>query len=126
MVGPSPFPRPRGNFVHLFADTVVMGATGGRGRGRHGGDTARGSASPNQKRAGGAALRYEHSRQRPASSARPEKERMSRREVALAWLCILTFVGGLVGLVISAQTWGPTIWGDVAPDWPGGGYGFAG
>jgi hypothetical protein len=50
---------------------------------------------------------------------------MSRRAVVLAWLCSLTFVGGLVGLVISAQTWGPTIWGDIAPGWPGGGYGFA-
>ncbi|NGO12189.1 hypothetical protein G5C60_32435 [Streptomyces sp. HC44] len=46
--------------------------------------------------------------------------------MVLAWLCSLTFAGGIVGLVISAQTWGPTIWGDIAPDWPGGGYGFAG
>ncbi|MER5222158.1 hypothetical protein [Streptomyces flaveus] len=71
-------------------------------------------------------MRYEHSRVRPASSAKPEKERMSRREVALAWLCILALVGGLVAFAISTITWGPTLWGDVAPGWPGGGYGFAG
>jgi hypothetical protein len=51
---------------------------------------------------------------------------MSKREVAVAWLVVLTFVAALVTLAIAEETWGPTIWGDIAPGWPGGGYAFTG
>ncbi|MDN3024825.1 hypothetical protein [Streptomyces sp. S.PB5] len=67
------------------------------------------------------ALQYEHRRGRPASPrAREKRERPWL--VALVVLPLTAAVAAAVG--VSGETWGPEAWGNLAPDWPGGGYGF--
>ncbi|WP_406332122.1 hypothetical protein [Streptomyces sp. NBC_00203] len=84
-----------------------------------------GSARPKRRRAAAPALRYEHTRERPPSSWQRAKEKMSKGEVLFAWLFVLSIIGAFVSFGFTTETWGPDLWGDIAPGWPGGGYGFA-
>ncbi|MER5880029.1 hypothetical protein ABT119_29435 [Streptomyces sp. NPDC001910] len=83
-----------------------------------------GSARPKRRRAAGAALRYEHVRQRPSAWSQA-KEKASRGESWLGCLVMLVGMAGIVGFALLGMTWGPVLWGRVAPAVPGGGYGFA-
>ncbi|MFF0190081.1 hypothetical protein [Streptomyces sp. NPDC005244] len=83
-----------------------------------------GSARPKRRRAAGAALRYEHVRQR-ASAWSQAKEKASRGESWFGCLVMLVGMAGIVGFALLGMAWGPVLWGRVAPAVPGGGYGFA-
>ncbi|MFI1681243.1 hypothetical protein [Streptomyces sp. NPDC020607] len=84
-----------------------------------------------RRRAAGPALRYEHvpgartsgrSGERKRKGAAEEGERANWLFGTLMFLAVLAVVV-LFGLANLA--WGDTLWGEVAPAWPGGGYGFA-
>lgn len=83
-----------------------------------------GSARPKRRRAAGAALRYEHVRQRPSAWSQA-REKASRGECLAGCLVLLVVTAALIGLALTVMTWGPRLWGRVAPSVPGGGYGFA-
>ncbi|MER5397741.1 hypothetical protein [Streptomyces sp. NPDC002599] len=83
-----------------------------------------GSAKPKRRRAAGAALRYEHVRQRPSVWAQA-REKASRAESYFGCLVLLAVTAAIVGFALAGMAWGSELWGDVAPAWPGGGYGFA-
>ncbi|WP_327409198.1 hypothetical protein OG458_19160 [Streptomyces sp. NBC_01281] len=83
-----------------------------------------GSARPKRRRAAGAALRYEHVRQRPSAWSQA-RETASRGECLAGCLVLLVVTAALIGLALTVMTWGPRLWGRVAPSVPGGGYGFA-
>ncbi|WP_328342162.1 hypothetical protein OG873_25000 [Streptomyces violaceus] len=69
----------------------------------------------------GSALRYEH---RPG---RPNADQPEKRGWGCLWACVVLpgFVVLLMPLVLFDMYWGHGLWGEVAPAWPGGGYGFA-
>ncbi|MEU5771691.1 hypothetical protein ABZ819_00100 [Streptomyces venezuelae] len=83
-----------------------------------------------RRRAAGPALRYAHvpgARTSGRSGKRDRKgaeegERANWRFGALMFLAVLAVV---VLFALADLAWGETLWGDVAPGWPGGGYGFA-
>ncbi|WP_151479640.1 hypothetical protein [Streptomyces albicerus] len=79
-----------------------------------------GSIKPKRRRAAGAALRYEHARERPVGPSAPKRKRNTL--VGFVPALVITVV---IGVLAAAQmSWGEEVWGDTAPDWPGGGYGF--
>ncbi|MFJ8085076.1 hypothetical protein ACIQ6Y_31215 [Streptomyces sp. NPDC096205] len=80
-----------------------------------------GSARPKRRRAAGASLAYEHRRRRPRLPGAKERE----WSCGFALLVLLVALALIVPVAVAALTWGETIWGEVAADWPGGGYGFA-
>lgn len=93
------------------------------------------SAKKVRRRAAGPALRYDHvpgARTSGLPGKRDGKggkggrddegERGSWRFGALMFLAVLTVVALFA---LADLAWGETLWGEVAPDWPGGGYGFA-
>ncbi|WP_371599091.1 hypothetical protein [Streptomyces sp. NBC_00564] len=55
------------------------------------------------------------------------RERRGRpdRATVFGWIAGLSITAGLAALAIASDTWGHDIWSGIAPDWPGGGYGFA-
>ncbi|WP_055551200.1 hypothetical protein, partial [Streptomyces kanamyceticus] len=63
------------------------------------------------------------------ASNRPEKGRRARRGERGGWLfgtaVSLAVLGAVVLFGLADLAWGATLWGDVAPGRPGGGYGFA-
>ncbi|WP_405916424.1 hypothetical protein [Streptomyces sp. NBC_00728] len=83
-----------------------------------------GSAKPKRRRAAGAALRYEHVRRRPSAWERAKKK-TSWRDAGSGCLAILAALVAVAAFGMTAAAWGPGLWGQVAPAWPGGGYGFA-
>ncbi|MEY2242575.1 hypothetical protein AB8A21_06450 [Streptomyces sp. BF23-18] len=83
-----------------------------------------GSAKPKRRRAAGAALRYEHVRQRPSAWAQA-RERASRGEGFGGCLILLAAMAAFAGFALMVMTWGSELWGGTAPAWPGDGYGFA-
>ncbi|WP_392964258.1 hypothetical protein [Streptomyces sp. LN245] len=83
-----------------------------------------GSAKPKRRRAAGAALRYEHVRQRP-SAWQQVKKKAPRGESLLGCLFLLAAMAAFIGFALIVGTWGSELWGHVAPASPGGGYGFA-
>ncbi|MFE2532865.1 hypothetical protein [Streptomyces sp. NPDC059371] len=83
-----------------------------------------GSAKPGRRKAAGAALRYEHVRQRPSAWAQA-REKASRRESWGGCLALLTVAAAIIGFALTIMTLGTELWGSAAPAWPGGGYGFA-
>lgn len=83
-----------------------------------------GSAKPKRRRATGAALRYEHVRQRPSAWQRT-KEKTSWRDAYWGCLILLAFLVVAAAFGMTADEWGPELWGRTAPASPGGGYGFA-
>ena len=85
-----------------------------------------GSARPKRPKAAGASLRYEHAPGRRTTVPGPHELRRRRnRDAALGCLFTLVAAAGIVGLALADWAWGHGIWGDLAPGWPGGGYGFA-
>lgn len=66
-------------------------------------------------------LRYEHQSGRPASPRSREKR---ERPWLVALVVLPVVVAVLAALATAGETWGPDAWGDLAPRWPGGGYGF--
>ncbi|MER5384213.1 hypothetical protein ABT040_28725 [Streptomyces sp. NPDC002688] len=83
-----------------------------------------GSAKPKRRRAAGAALRYEHVRQRP-SAWQQAKEKTSWKDAGSGCLILLVCLVAVAGFAMTEHEWGPELWGRVAPASPGGGYGFA-
>ncbi|MFI6490593.1 hypothetical protein [Streptomyces sp. NPDC050564] len=47
------------------------------------------------------------------------------RAFGFAFLVLLISVGAVTALVVGPLAWAGDLWHEVAPDWPGGGYGFA-
>ncbi|MEV8036618.1 hypothetical protein [Streptomyces sp. NPDC086182] len=82
-----------------------------------------GSAKPKRQRAAGAALRYEHVRQRPSGEG--EKKKAPRGETFVSCLFLLAAMAAFVGFALLVMAWGSELWGHVAPASPGTGYGFA-
>ncbi|MGV9890300.1 hypothetical protein [Streptomyces sp. NPDC003395] len=85
---------------------------------------ASGSAKPKRRKAAGSSLRYEHRRDRPADGTGSGK-----RDRGWVFGCLTVPVAALALLgpvVWLSMSWGPGIWGDLAPAWPGGAYVFAG
>jgi MFS family permease len=79
-----------------------------------------GSAKSGRRRAAPASLRYEHRRVRLPG---PKK-----RDGGWFLGCLgifLTALAIIVPVALFTVTWGAEIWGDLADDWPGGGYGLA-
>ncbi|MBE8477017.1 hypothetical protein [Streptomyces justiciae] len=67
-------------------------------------------------------LRYEHNRERPAS----RRQREQRERPWLVALVVLPVATGVVAVMaLVGKAWGPAAWGDLAPEWPGQGYGFS-
>lgn len=82
-----------------------------------------GSAKPKRRRAAAPALGYGGSGGgRPALPGRNWKR---TRAVGFACLVLLIALGIIVALVLGPLAWAGDLWHEVAPDWPGGGYGFA-
>ncbi|MGW7409591.1 hypothetical protein ACWGI9_38865 [Streptomyces sp. NPDC054833] len=85
-----------------------------------------GSARPGRAKAGPASLHYRRAQGRTtaAPAREPRRRRFDRNKVMLsAGGCLL--VVAIVGLAALTHFWGPRIWTELAPAWPGGGYGFA-
>lgn len=82
-----------------------------------------GSAKPGRQRAAGASLRYGHVPGRKASL--PGQRRKRARAFGFGCLVLLIAVGVVTALVMGPLAWAGDLWHEVAPDWPGGGYGFA-
>ncbi|MEV8595001.1 hypothetical protein [Streptomyces sp. NPDC052012] len=82
-----------------------------------------GSARPKRRRAAGASLRYEHRPGRP--SAGGGKKKLTFGEKAFGCLVLPVFVVLILPLVFFERHWGHSVWGSVAPAWPGGAYAFA-
>ncbi|MET7357668.1 hypothetical protein ABZS76_04390 [Streptomyces sp. NPDC005562] len=87
-----------------------------------------GSAKKTRRRAAEPALRYAHVPGARTSGGRPGR-RPAKDDEESNWLFgTLLFLTVLVVAVLFAladMAWGATLWGEVAPAWPGGGYGFA-
>ncbi|MFE6481909.1 hypothetical protein ACFVGN_03045 [Streptomyces sp. NPDC057757] len=82
-----------------------------------------GSKRPKRRRAAAPALGYGRSGGgRPAAPGRSWKR---SRAVGFACLVVLIGLGVVVALVMGPLAWAGDLWHEVAPDWPGGGYGFA-
>ena len=81
-----------------------------------------GSSRPRRRKAAGAALRYEHRRERPAGSGAAKKR---GRDWVFGCLVIPVFLAVIAPLIFTDMYWGDDIWGDFAPSWPGGAYAFA-
>ncbi|MEV0257654.1 hypothetical protein AB0H82_25775 [Streptomyces sp. NPDC050732] len=85
-----------------------------------------GSAKKARRRASGPALRYEHvagARRSPRAGQRSEGR--ERGDWLFGSLLFLTVTVVIVLFALADMAWGATLWGEVAPAWPGGGYGFA-
>ncbi|MEV5986380.1 hypothetical protein AB0L85_15375 [Streptomyces sp. NPDC052051] len=82
-----------------------------------------GSAKPKRRRAAGSGLRYVHRSGKP--SADPPRTRLSGREATFGCLTIPAFLALLAPVIVIDMHWGRTIWGSLAPAWPGGAYAFA-
>ncbi|MCT7352115.1 hypothetical protein N4P33_07995 [Streptomyces sp. 15-116A] len=82
-----------------------------------------GSAKPGRRKAAGPALRYEHRPGRP--SAEGGKKKMTVGEKVFGCLVLPGFGVLLLPLVFFEMHWAHTVWGSVAPAWPGGAYAFA-
>ncbi|MFF3460900.1 hypothetical protein [Streptomyces sp. NPDC002619] len=79
-----------------------------------------GSAKPKRGKAAPASLQYEHGR-------RAEAQRKKREFACLgAMVIMLSALAFIVPMALADETWGDTVWGDLAPAWPGGAYAFAG
>ncbi|WP_328554104.1 hypothetical protein [Streptomyces sp. NBC_00358] len=83
-----------------------------------------GSAKPGRRKAAGAALRYEHVRQRPSAWAQA-RGKVSGRESRGGCLILLAAAAAIIGFALTVMTLGTELWGSAAPAWPGRGYGFA-
>ncbi|MEV7195315.1 hypothetical protein AB0N81_26445 [Streptomyces sp. NPDC093510] len=97
-----------------------------------------GSTRKTRRRAAGPALRYAHvpgARPSPGSKERAKgrvKGRAENRGEKGTWgerlfgvLMTLLVLAVVVLFVLADMAWGETLWGELAPAWPGGGYGFA-
>jgi hypothetical protein len=61
-----------------------------------------------------------------AKKASVSERRWKRaRAFGFAFLVLLISVGAVIALVVGPLAWAGDLWHEVAPDWPGGGYGFA-
>ncbi|TLS41994.1 hypothetical protein FE633_33515 [Streptomyces montanus] len=84
-----------------------------------------GSAKPKRRRAAGAALRYEHARGRPARPRTPRRLGDILRGTARGVAILVGFTAVAVVFVLGPIAWAGELWREVAPGWPGEGYGFA-
>lgn len=55
----------------------------------------------------------------------PGQRRKRARDFGFGSLVLLIAVGVITALVMGPLAWAGDLWHEVAPDWPGGGYGFA-
>ncbi|MFK4067629.1 hypothetical protein [Streptomyces sp. NPDC029674] len=90
-----------------------------------------GSTRRPRRRAAGPALRYEH-----VPGARTSGRATGREGKRVGWRARLRSVGfgctvaaclvvGSAALIFGPVNWAGQMWHELAPDWPGGGYGFA-
>ncbi|MFF1377072.1 hypothetical protein [Streptomyces sp. NPDC058308] len=88
-----------------------------------------GSAKKARRRAAGPALRYEHVPGARTAGRRPGKRRRAEEGEENNWLfgtlMCLTVLVVMALFALAGMAWNATLWGEVAPAWPGGGYGFA-
>ncbi|MEU6995613.1 hypothetical protein ABZ953_33775 [Streptomyces sp. NPDC046465] len=89
-----------------------------------------GSAKKARRRAAGPALRYAHvAGARTSGRRRPGKRKPTEEGEESNWLfgtlMFLAVLGVTVLFGLADLAWGTTLWGEIAPAWPGGGYGFA-
>ncbi|MEU9209063.1 hypothetical protein AB0D27_14195 [Streptomyces sp. NPDC048415] len=76
-----------------------------------------------RQRAAGPSLGYDHAPGRKAAA--PERRWKRARALGFACLVLLIGVGVVSALVVGPLAWAGDLWHEVAPGWPGGGYGFA-
>ncbi|MEW2807526.1 hypothetical protein AB0929_10475 [Streptomyces massasporeus] len=79
------------------------------------------SAKPKRRKAAGPALRYAHTPGRPSSRSRVKTSVGNR---LFGCMVLPGFVVLLIPLVLFDTYWSHELWGDFAPVWPGGAYGF--
>jgi multisubunit Na+/H+ antiporter MnhB subunit len=84
-----------------------------------------GSAGPRRRKATGAALRYKHSRQRPPRTRTPRRPGDIVRGAAVVVAILVGFAALFAAFALGPFAWAGELWRRMAPDWPGGGYGFA-
>ncbi|MFE0175298.1 hypothetical protein ACFWZ2_23555 [Streptomyces sp. NPDC059002] len=87
-----------------------------------------GSTRRTRRRAAGPALRYDHvpgARTREQAEARREPWGRRLYDKLFGVLVFLAVLATVAVFALADMAWGETLWGDLAPAWPGGGYGFS-
>ncbi|MFJ4832872.1 hypothetical protein ACIP79_23655 [Streptomyces sp. NPDC088747] len=84
-----------------------------------------GSTKPKRRRAAAPAAGYGGSGGGRPRPARPGRAGRRVRAAGFACLVLLVAVGCVLALALGPLVWAGDLWHEVAPGWPGGGYGFA-